>query len=207
MRCVQCGYMEDKVIDSRMSRDGTCIRRRRECLRCNYRYTTYEQVERTELRVVKRDNVHEALNREKILRGMIKACEKRPVSMDQLDIAADEIVAELHRDHQREVPSSIIGMKVIEKLQAIDPVAYIRYVSVYRQFSNVDEFIDLVRKMERKTINDPLQGNFHWDDSLQKQQTPAANRPLRDIRLRPRVAEQHFARGSRASRHHPAAQR
>ncbi len=160
MRCVQCGYMEDKVIDSRMSRDGTCIRRRRECLRCGYRYTTYEQVERTELRVVKRDNVHEALNREKILRGMIKACEKRPVSMDQLDIAADEIVAELHRDHQREVPSSIIGMKVIEKLQTIDPVAYIRYVSVYRQFSNVDEFIDLVRKMERKSINDPLQGKL-----------------------------------------------
>ena len=148
------------MIDSRMSRDGTCIRRRRECLRCGYRYTTYEQVERTELRVVKRDNVHEALNREKILRGMIKAFEKRPVSMDQLDIAADEIVAELHRDHQREVPSSIIGMKVIEKLQAIDPVAYIRYVSVYRHFSNVDEFIDLVRKMERKTLNDPLQAKL-----------------------------------------------
>ena len=160
MRCGQCSYMEDTVIDSRMSRDGTCIRRRRECLRCGYRYTTYEQVERTELRVVKRDNVHEALNREKILRGMIKACEKRPVSMDQLDIAADEIVAELHRDHQREVPSSIIGMKVIEKLQAIDPVAYIRYVSVYRHFSNVDEFIDLVRKMERKTLNDPLQAKL-----------------------------------------------
>ena len=157
MRCIQCGYMEDKVIDSRMSKDGMCIRRRRECIRCQYRYTTYEQIERTELRVVKRDNVHEALNREKILRGMIKACEKRPVSMDQLDNAADEIVAELHRDHQREVPSSIIGMKVIEKLQGIDPVAYIRYVSVYRQFANVDEFIELVRRMEIKTVQDPLQ--------------------------------------------------
>ena len=149
--------MDDKVIDSRMSKDGTCIRRRRECLRCGYRYTTYEQIERTELRVVKRDNLHEALNREKILRGMVKACEKRPVSMDQLDIAADEIVAELHRDHQREVPSSIIGMKVIEKLQTIDPVAYIRYVSVYRQFRTVDEFIELVRRMEIKTVQDPLQ--------------------------------------------------
>lgn len=149
--------MEDKVIDSRMSKDGTCIRRRRECLRCNYRYTTYEQIERTELRVLKRGNVHEALNREKILRGMLKACEKRPVSMDQLDVAADEIVSELHRDHQREIPSSVIGMKVIEKLQSIDPVAYIRYVSVYRQFQNVEEFIELVRKMERKSMNDPLQ--------------------------------------------------
>ena len=149
--------MDDKVIDSRMSKDGMCIRRRRECLRCNYRYTTYEQIERTELRVLKRGNVHEALNREKILRGMIKACEKRPVSMDQLDVAADEIVSELHRDHQREIPSSVIGMKVIEKLQSIDPVAYIRYVSVYRQFQNVEEFIELVRKMERKSLNDPLQ--------------------------------------------------
>ena len=136
--------MDDKVIDSRMSKDGTCIRRRRECLRCGYRYTTYEQIERTELRVVKRDNLHEALNREKILRGMVKACEKRPVSMDQLVIAVDEIVADLHRDHQREVPSSVIGMKVIEKLQSIDPVAYIRYVSVYRQFRTVDEFIELL---------------------------------------------------------------
>lgn len=157
MRCIQCGYLEDKVIDSRMSKEGTSIRRRRECLRCGYRYTTYEHLERTELRVVKRDHKHEALNREKILRGMIKACEKRPVKMEQLDNAADEIVAELHCDHQREVPSSIIGRKVIEKLYAIDPVAYIRYVSVYRQFKNVDEFIDLIRNMEIRTKADPLQ--------------------------------------------------
>ena len=157
MRCIQCGYMDDKVIDSRMSREGTCIRRRRECLRCGYRYTTYEQIERTELRVLKRDNMTEALNREKILKGMIKACEKRPVGMDQLDIAVDEIVAELHRDHQREVPSYLIGMKVMEKLQGIDPVAYIRYVSVYRQFRTVEEFIELVRRMEVKAANDALQ--------------------------------------------------
>lgn len=157
MRCIQCGFLEDKVIDSRTSRDGSCIRRRRECLRCGYRSTTYEQMERTELRVLKRGGLHEALNREKILRGMIKACEKRPVSMDLLDISADEIVADLHRDHAREVPSAVIGMKVIEKLQAIDPVAYIRYVSVYRQFQSVEEFIELVRKMERKKTNDPLQ--------------------------------------------------
>lgn len=157
MRCIQCGYMDDKVIDSRMSREGTCIRRRRECLRCGYRYTTYEQIERTELRVLKRDNMTEALNREKILKGMIKACEKRPVGMDQLDVAVDEIVAELHRDHQREVPSYLIGMKVMEKLQGIDPVAYIRYVSVYRQFRTVEEFIELVRRMEVKAANDALQ--------------------------------------------------
>ena len=157
MRCIQCGFMDDKVIDSRMSREGTCIRRRRECLRCGYRYTTYEQMERTELRVLKRDNMTEARNREKILKGMIKACEKRPVGMDQLDVAVDEIVAELHRDHQREVPSYLIGMKVMEKLQGIDPVAYIRYVSVYRQFRTVEEFIELVRRMEVKAANDALQ--------------------------------------------------
>ncbi|MBQ3240746.1 MAG: transcriptional repressor NrdR [Akkermansia sp.] len=157
MRCIQCGFMDDKVIDSRMSREGTCIRRRRECLRCGYRYTTYEQMERTELRVLKRDNMTEALNREKILKGMIKACEKRPVGMDQLDVAVDEIVADLHRDHQREVPSYLIGMKVMEKLQGIDPVAYIRYVSVYRQFRTVEEFIELVRRMEVKAANDALQ--------------------------------------------------
>ncbi len=157
---MQCGHVDDRVIDSRMSKDASCIRRRRECLRCHYRYTTYEQIERTELRVVKRDNLHESLNREKILRGMIMACEKRPVSMEQLDHAADEIVAELHRDHQREVPSSIIGRMVIDKLQSIDPVAYIRYVSVYKQFQDVDEFIDLVRGMERRSTNDPLQRKF-----------------------------------------------
>lgn len=158
MRCIQCGYTEDKVIDSRSSRDGSCIRRRRVCLRCGYRVTTYEQTERTELRVLKRNGVYETLNREKILRGMTKACEKRPVSMEQLDIAADAIVTELHRDHPSEVPSSVIGLKVIEKLQAIDPVAYIRYVSVYRQFQTVEEFIELVRRMERKRhAQDPLQ--------------------------------------------------
>ncbi len=157
MRCIQCGYTEDKVVDSRMSREGSCIRRRRECLRCGYRYTTYEQLERTELRVVKRSNVHEALNREKILRGMIEACEKRPVSMEQLDAAADEMVAELHRDHVREVPTATIVMKVVEKLQNIDPVACIRYSSKYRQYQNAEEFIEMVRKMESLRANDPLQ--------------------------------------------------
>ena len=157
MRCVQCGHLEDKVTDSRMSKDGTTIRRRRVCLRCDYRYTTYEQIERTELRVVKRDNLREALNREKILRGLVKACEKRPVSMDRLDRAVEEIISELHRDHLREVPSSEIGKKVIEKLYAIDPVAYIRYVSVYRQFSNVEEFIQEITQMRHQTLIDPLQ--------------------------------------------------
>ncbi len=157
MKCVQCGYTEDKVIDSRMTREGTCIRRRRECMRCGYRYTTYEQLERTELRVVKRGNAHEALNREKILKSMLKACEKRPVSMERLDSATDEIVAELHRDHQREVPTAVIGMKVMEKLQVIDSVAYVRYASVYKQYKDVDEFIELLHHAQRRRAIDPLQ--------------------------------------------------
>jgi transcriptional repressor NrdR len=137
MRCVQCGSLKDKVLDSRPSKDGTSVRRRRECLSCGYRYTTYEQIERTELRVVKRDGTREALNREKLMSGLVKACEKRPVPMDRLDRAVEEILTELHKDHLIEVPSSVIGAKVMDKLHQIDPVAYVRYVSVYRQFEDV----------------------------------------------------------------------
>ncbi len=160
MRCIQCGYPDDKVVDSRTSREGTCVRRRRECLRCGYRYTTYEQLERTELRVAKRGNVHEALNREKILRSMLKACEKRPVSMERLDTAVDEIVAELHRDHAREVPSSVVGKKVLEKLLTIDEVAYVRFASVYKQYRNAEEFIEILRRAEKRNTMDPLQGKL-----------------------------------------------
>ena len=160
MRCIQCGHVDDKVIDSRISREGTCIRRRRECLRCGYRYTTYEQLERTELRVAKRGNVHEALNREKILKSMLKACEKRPVSMERIDSAVEEIVAELHRDHAREVPSSVIGKKVLEKLLSIDEVAYVRFASVYKQYRNAEEFMERLRQAERRKLIDPLQGRL-----------------------------------------------
>jgi len=157
MRCIQCGSLEDKVIDSRMSKDGTSIRRRRLCLHCGYRYTTYEQIERTELRVVKRDGSRQTLNREKILRGLVKACEKRPVSMERLGRAVEEILAELHKDHLSEVPSDVIGIKVTGKLHDIDPVAYVRYVSVYRQFEDVGEFIKEIQKLEYRDRKDPLQ--------------------------------------------------
>jgi transcriptional repressor NrdR len=157
MRCVQCATLKDKVLDSRMSKDGTTIRRRRECTSCGYRYTTYEQIERTELRVAKRDGTREAINREKLRSGLIKACEKRPVSMDRLDRAVDEILTELHRDHLSEVPSSSIGAKVMDKLHQIDPVAYVRYVSVYRQFENVGEFIREIQALETRAARDPMQ--------------------------------------------------
>ncbi len=157
MRCVQCGSLKDKVLDSRMTKDGTSIRRRRECLACSYRYTTYETIERTELRVAKRDGTKEAINREKIRSGLIKACEKRPVSMDRIDRAVEEILSELHRDHVAEVPSSNIGAKVMDKLHQIDPVAYVRYVSVYRQFEDVGEFIREIQALERRAARDPMQ--------------------------------------------------
>jgi len=163
MRCIQCGSLEDKVIDSRMSKDGTTTRRRRECLACHYRYTTYEQIERTELRVVKRDGTRETLNREKLFRGLVKACEKRPVSMDRLDRAVEEILADLHKDHLNECPSEVIGIKVMDKLHEIDPVAYVRYVSVYRQFEDVNEFINEIQTLEKRAHRDPMQRIFFKD--------------------------------------------
>jgi len=155
--------MKDKVLDSRTSKDGATIRRRRECLTCNYRYTTYEQVERTELRVVKRDGTRESLNREKIMSGLVKACEKRPVSMDRLDRAVEEILTELHKDHLSEVPSSAIGAKVMDKLHQIDPVAYVRYVSVYRQFEDVNEFIREIQSLTQRAARDPFQRRLFKD--------------------------------------------
>ena len=140
-----------------MSKDGTTTRRRRECLKCSYRYTTYEQIERTELQVVKRDGSRQPINREKLFRGLVKACEKRPVPMDRLDRAVEEILAELHKDHLSECPSEVIGIKVMEKLRDVDPVAYVRYVSVYRQFEDVGEFIREIQKLEYRSSQDPFQ--------------------------------------------------
>jgi transcriptional repressor NrdR len=151
------------VLDSRASKDGTTIRRRRECLNCNYRYTTYEQIERTDLRVVKRDGARESLNREKILSGLVKACEKRPVPMDRLDRAVEEILTDLHKDHLSEVPSSAIGAKVMDKLHQIDPVAYVRYGSVDRQFEDVDQFIQEIQSLSRRAARDPMQRRLFKD--------------------------------------------
>jgi len=112
---------------------------------------------------VKRDGTREALNREKLFRGLVKACEKRPVSMDRLDRAVEEILSELHKDHLTEVPSAAIGAKVMDKLHSIDPVAYVRYVSVYRQFDNVGEFINEIQALERRATRDPLQRRLFKD--------------------------------------------
>lgn len=150
MYCSKCGVLEDKVIDSRPSKDGKSIRRRRECVSCGYRYTTYEQIEHMELRVVKRDGRAEPLDRLKMVGGMLKACEKRPVSREAIEKAAEEIVTELEAGMERELPSHVIGLKVMEKLHGLDGVAYVRYASVYRQFQDIGEFIDEVQLLGRR---------------------------------------------------------
>ena len=149
MRCPKCGFRDDKVIDSRQSRDSSSIRRRRVCLQCSYRFTTYEEIERSELRVVKRDRTHEAFDRRKLVGSLAKACEKRPISIVTLEQAVDEIVHDLETGG-REVQSTAIGTKVLEKLKDIDDVAYLRYASVHRRFEEVNEFVDAIHALGRR---------------------------------------------------------
>jgi transcriptional repressor NrdR len=150
MYCTKCGSLEDKVIDSRLSKDGRSIRRRRECLQCSQRFTTYEEVERSELRVAKRDGRSEPFDKEKLLGGMLKACEKRPVGVEALEKVADEIMHDLQMEFRREVPSHVIGAKVMAALHEIDEVAYVRYASVYRHFQDIGEFIHEIQKLGRE---------------------------------------------------------
>jgi len=157
MHCPKCGCLEDKVIDSRLSKDGDSIRRRRECLECEHRFTTYEEIERADIRVIKRDGRGEPFDRRKLSGGLLKACEKRPISIEAIEHAVEEIVQELEANYQREVPSNIIGAKVMEKLHALDDVAYVRYASVYRQFQDIGEFIDEIKSMERRPRVDVAQ--------------------------------------------------
>lgn len=157
MRCIKCNSLEDKVIDSRLSKDGFSIRRRRECLECGHRFTTYEQVERRDMLVVKRDNNREPFKREKLLSGLVKACEKRPVPLEVLENAVDEIVNELTADNLKEIPSKSIGPLVMARLQKIDPVAFVRYASVYRQFQEVGEFSEVIESLENIPMDNLLQ--------------------------------------------------
>ena len=147
MRCPRCGHLEDKVIDSRASRDGAMIRRRRECLSCEHRFTTYEQTVRAKLKVVKRDGRHEEFDRAKLAIGIEKACEKRPVSAERLEQMVDEVVADLQSEFEREVSSEVIGERVMSRLQGLDEVAYVRFASVYRQFKDVNQFVKEIQTL------------------------------------------------------------
>ena len=147
MKCPYCGYQESKVVDSRHSDDGMSIRRRRECLSCQKRFTTYETVESLPIVVVKKDNSREPFDRNKILRGMVRACEKRPVSMADLETAVSEIEQVIQNSLEREIPSQKIGELVMERLKPLDEVAYVRFASVYRQFKDINSFMHELNKI------------------------------------------------------------
>lgn len=147
MKCPYCGYQESKVVDSRHSDDGVSIRRRRECLSCQRRFTTYETVESLPVVVVKKDNSREPFDRNKILRGMVRACEKRPVAMADLEAVAAEIEQIVQNSLEREVPTEKIGELVMERLKPLDEVAYVRFASVYRQFKDINSFMHELNKI------------------------------------------------------------
>jgi len=150
MKCPYCGYNESKVIDSRPTDDGNSIRRRRECLSCAKRFTTYEIMESVPVVVVKKDGSRQSFDRNKVLSGMVKACEKRPVSLEVLERATDEIEQTLLSSLEKEIPVENIGNLVMEKLKAIDEVAYVRFASVYRQFKDINTFMEELSKLLKK---------------------------------------------------------
>ena len=151
MKCPFCGFAESKVIDSRPAEEGATIRRRRECLACQKRFTTYETVESLPVVVVKKDNSREPFDRNKILRGMVRACEKRPVSMADIEAAVTEIEQIVQNSLEREVSTGKIGELVMERIKPLDEVAYVRFASVYRQFKDINSFMhELTKILEEK---------------------------------------------------------
>ena len=147
MKCPFCGHPESKVIDSRPADENASIRRRRECLACGKRFTTYETVESLPIVVIKKDGSRQSFDRQKVLRGMIRACEKRPVSLAELERIADESEQELQNSMEREIRTADIGEKVMERLRSVDQVAYVRFASVYRQFKDIDTFMAELNKL------------------------------------------------------------
>lgn len=145
MRCPFCSIDDDKVVDSRSSSDGGVVRRRRECLGCGKRFTTYERIEETPLRVIKKDGSRSPFDREKIRHGIQRACEKRPISAAQIDAIVSEIDNEITRKFDREVPTRIIGELVMEQLKRLDKIAYVRFASVYREFKDPEDFVAAVQ--------------------------------------------------------------
>ena len=150
MKCPYCGFEESKVIDSRPTEETSAIRRRRECLKCSKRFTTYEKIESLSLVVIKKDQSRQQYNREKVLKGIITACEKRPVSLAQMEKITDDIEGELMQTMTREIESGMIGEKVMEKLKNLDEVAYVRFASVYKRFNDVETFMEELRELIEK---------------------------------------------------------
>lgn len=154
MRCPACGHEDDKVVDSRSVRDGLGVRRRRECTVCHQRYTTYEFVEHAPVLVVKKDGRRQPYTRDRVLSGLIKACEKRPISSQQLEELVDEVERGLMADGRSEIPSREIGEAVMDRLQHLDEVAYVRFASVYRSFRDVNQFMEELRGLLREKPSD-----------------------------------------------------
>jgi transcriptional repressor NrdR len=147
MRCPKCQARDDKVIDSRAIKDETVIRRRRECLACEHRFTTYEEIERDDLRVLKRDGRYESFDRRKLISGLDKACEKRPVSREMIEKTVNEMIDELTKKYGDEIPTTAIGEKIMQHLRRLDEVAYVRFASVYRKFRDIREFVNEVENL------------------------------------------------------------
>ena len=145
MRCPKCSNQEDKVIDSRSANNDAVIRRRRMCLRCGHRFTTYEEEIRAKLRIVKRDGRHEDIDRNKLISGIERACEKRPISTEQITNLVDGIIEELESEYENDVPSHALGEKVMERLEKLDEIAFVRFASVYRRFKDVNQFLSAVK--------------------------------------------------------------
>lgn len=142
MRCPYCGSTSSKVLESRQTEEGRCIRRRRECISCSERFTTYERIEKIPIYVIKKDGRREPFDPEKILKGLLKACEKRPISVERLREIVDEIEAEIVNRMETEVPTTVIGEMVMDKLKKVDDVAYVRFASVYREFKDLRMFLE-----------------------------------------------------------------
>ena len=149
MKCPFCGHLEDKVVDSRESKEGESIRRRRECLSCERRFTTYERVDEIPYMIVKKDGRREKFDRQKVLSGLLRACEKRPVSMNQMESVVNEIEAMVMESPDRERPARDIGQVVMKRLRELDKVAYVRFASVYLDFKDIKEFMDELKDLLR----------------------------------------------------------
>jgi len=149
MRCPKCSCQEDKIIDSHASHEDATIRRRRECTACTHRYTTYEEIERPRLLVQKRDGRTEEFSRDKLTASIEKACQKRPVTQDTIRAVVERVTDDLANRFDREVPSGAIGARMMEELRDVDPVAYVRYASIYRRFDEATDFVQEVKKLEK----------------------------------------------------------
>jgi len=186
MKCPFCGALEDRVVDSRPTDEGDTVRRRRECAKCYKRFTTYEKVEILPLVVIKKDNSRENFDRDKLMRGISIACQKRPVGADEMHKIVDEIETQLSNSLEREVSSQMIGELLMERLKKLDQVAYVRFASVYRDFGDIDTFLDEIHKI--RTEENPESRRQDGDDPLSRKNARAERKPSKSLprRKRPR---------------------